>query len=62
MGQIQHAFVENLNLECFLKAKSKYNINMKKSWMIGDKETDILAANSAGISKTILLIDNHSKV
>ena len=35
---------------------------MKKSWMIGDKETDILAANSAGISKTILLIDKHSKV
>tara|TARA_B100000795_G_scaffold105606_1_gene77931 strand:- start:304 stop:486 length:183 start_codon:yes stop_codon:yes gene_type:complete len=35
---------------------------IKKSWIIGDKETDILAANSAGISKTILLIDNHSKV
>ena len=46
----------------FLEAKSKYNINMKKSWMIGDKETDILAAISAGISKTILLIDKHSKV
>jgi D-glycero-D-manno-heptose 1,7-bisphosphate phosphatase len=45
----------------FLEAKSKYNINMKKSWMIGDKETDILAANSAGISNTILLIDNSSK-
>jgi len=35
---------------------------MKKSWMIGDNERDILAANSAGISKTILLIDKHSKV
>ena len=35
---------------------------IKKSWIIGDKETDILAANSAGISKTILLIYNHSKV
>ena len=46
----------------FLKAESKYNINMQKSWMIGDKETDILAANSAGINKTILLTDNHSKV
>ena len=46
----------------FLVAKSKYNIDMKKSWMIGDNERDILAANSAGISNTILLIDNHSKV
>ena len=46
----------------FLEAKSKYNINMKKSWMIGDNETDILAANSAGISNTVLLISNPSKV
>ena len=46
----------------FLEAKSKYNINMKKSWMIGDNERDILAANSAGISKTILLDKNHTKL
>ena len=40
-----------------LEAKSKYKIDMKKSWMIGDNETDILAANSAGIGNTILLLD-----
>ena len=43
----------------FLDAKSKYNIEMEKSWMIGDKETDIEAANLAGISNTILLRSGH---
>ena len=46
----------------FLEAQSKYNIKMNESWMIGDNETDILAANSAGIGKTILLTDNHKKL
>ena len=39
----------------FLKAKAKHNTDMEKSWMIGDKEIDILAANRAGINNTILL-------
>jgi len=39
----------------FLKAESKYNINMQKSWMIGDREIDIVAANRAGITNTILI-------
>ena len=39
----------------FLKAKAKHNIDMEKSWMIGDKERDITAANRAGIQNTILL-------
>ena len=43
----------------FLKAKKKYNIDMKKSWMIGDKENDIVAANSSGISQTILVRTGH---
>lgn len=46
----------------FLEAQSKYNIKMNESWMIGDNETDILAANSAGIGKTILLTGNHKKL
>ena len=36
-------------------AKIKHNIDMKNSWMIGDKETDIQAANAAGIYNTILI-------
>ena len=42
-----------------LEAKVKYGINMKNSWMIGDKETDIQAANNAGIGNTILLKSGH---
>ena len=37
----------------FLKiAKNKYNLNLKKSWIIGDRETDILCGKRAGL-KTI---------
>ena len=42
-----------------LNAKNKYDIDMKKSWMIGDKETDITAAISAGITNTILVKSGH---
>ena len=42
-----------------LEAKYKYNINMKNSWMIGDKEADIIAANTAGITNTILVRSGH---
>ena len=43
----------------FLKAKAKHNTDMEKSWMIGDKERDIIAANSAGIVNTILVKSGH---
>ena len=39
----------------FLDAKIKHNINMEFSWMIGDNEIDIEAANRAGIDNTILI-------
>ena len=42
-----------------IDAKNKYNIDLEKSWMIGDKETDIQAANLAGIKNTILLRSGH---
>jgi len=42
-----------------LEAKNKYNINMTNSWLIGDKEVDILAANNAGIINTILVRSGH---
>ena len=44
----------------FLTAKIKHNIDMEKSWMIGDKEVDMIAANSAGINHTILVRSGHS--
>jgi len=42
-----------------LEAKDKHNIDMDKSWMIGDNENDIKAAESAGISNTILVRSGH---
>ena len=43
----------------FLKAKTKHNIDMEKSWMIGDKEVDVIAANASGIHNTILVRSGH---
>ena len=54
------------NCECrkprpgmLLEAKEKYNIDMQNSWLIGDKENDIIAANSSGITNTILVKSGH---
>jgi len=56
----------NLNCNCrkpkpgmLLEAKLKYDIDMKNSWMIGDKEDDILAALSSGVTNTILVKSGH---
>lgn len=38
-----------------LEAKDKYAIDMSQSWLIGDKDDDISAANNAGIRQTILV-------
>ena len=43
----------------FLAAKEKHHINMSQSWMIGDKETDIKAANKADVNQTILVKSGH---
>lgn len=42
------------------QANEKHNIYMEKSWMIGDKEADVAAANSAGIKNTILVKSGHT--
>ena len=42
-----------------LEAKDRYNTDMEKSWMIGDKEVDVIAANRAGIDNTILVRSGH---
>ena len=43
----------------FFKAKEKHNTDMEKSWLIGDKEVDVIAANEAGIENTILVRSGH---
>jgi len=40
-------------------AITKFNINVNSSYSIGDKETDIIAAKSAGIKTTILVRSGH---
>ena len=42
-----------------LKAKKNHNINMSKSWLVGDKETDITAAINSGIKQTIIVKSGH---
>jgi len=41
------------------KAKEKHKIDMNRSWIIGDKEADVKAANAAGINQTILVKSGH---
>ena len=42
-----------------LTAQEKHDIDMSQSWMIGDKEADVSAANAAGINNTILVKSGH---
>ena len=43
----------------FFKAQDKHDIDMKNSWLIGDKEDDIIAGINSGILKTILVRSGH---
>jgi D-glycero-D-manno-heptose 1,7-bisphosphate phosphatase len=43
-----------------IEARDKFDIDMKNSWMIGDKEADVGAANAAGINNTILVKSGHT--
>ena len=46
------------NAGMILNLAQKYDIDLKNSIMIGDKDSDIQAANKAGIIKTYLVKDN----
>ena len=43
----------------FIEARTKHNINMRESWMIGDSQRDIIAASAAGIKNTVLVRSGH---
>ena len=49
------------NPKMILDAKKEFNLDLKNSWLIGDKESDIEAGLNAGIKKTILIGDRPSK-
>lgn len=61
--------IKELKIDCdcrkpkpgmLLRAEKHFNIDLNKSWMIGDSEYDILAGKSAGC-KTILITNNVDK-
>jgi len=41
-----------------LSARDMFDIAMEDSWMIGDKESDMLAGKKAGINNRILVSKN----
>ncbi len=45
----------------FEKAIKEFDINTENSWMVGDKPSDIEAANRSGIYNTILISDTKYK-
>ena len=48
--------------QMLLEAKKEFDIDMKKSLMVGDKERDILAALNAGVEETFLLCESEQKI
>jgi D-glycero-D-manno-heptose 1,7-bisphosphate phosphatase len=63
-----HGIVKEYSYECecrkpkpyfLMKAKKDYGIDMKISWMIGDRDTDIFCGQNAGV-KTILIEEASS--
>ena len=53
-------FMRKPNPGMIYKAKKKYNIKLKKSFVVGDREKDILAGKRAKC-KTILIHKNYNK-
>ncbi len=47
-------------LQFLEKAKDKYNLDLKKAWFIGDRDTDIFCGTKAGV-RTILVNNPLSK-
>jgi D-glycero-D-manno-heptose 1,7-bisphosphate phosphatase len=45
-----------------LEAKNYFNIDMKNSYMVGDKESDMLAGQSAGVDNLVGISDSKSLV
>ena len=45
----------------FLIAKKLFKINLQKSWMVGDKVNDLIAANSKGLEKGFLVLTGYGR-
>jgi len=53
----ENCFCRKPNPGLLLQAIEEHNIDSKKSWMVGDRDSDILAGKKAGC-KTILITPN----
>jgi len=62
--------IKSLKFECdcrkpkigmFKKAKNDLNINLEKSWVVGDSTSDILAAKKAGMMSVLVLTGHAGK-
>ena len=58
-GQNSHCNCRKPMPGMILEAQKKHGIDLNLSWMIGDKESDIISANAAGVKNTILLRSGH---
>lgn len=56
----RNSFYRKPNPGMILRAAKDYNINLPESALIGDNETDILAAKSAGVGNTIRIINEQN--
>lgn len=59
-----HSIDQNCNCRkpkpgMILEAQKEFDIDLSRSWLIGDKESDIEAAKNGGINQTILVVDNN---
>ena len=45
----------------FLIAKKLFKVNLNKSWMVGDKINDLIAANSKNLKKGFLVLTGYGK-
>ena len=43
-----------------IEAQKKYDLDMKRSWMVGDQDSDVLCGQAAGV-KTVLINEPRSK-
>lgn len=50
------------NCGMFIEAKEKYNLDMKTSISLGDKERDVKAAKKAGVGKNFLFNGNYIEI
>ena len=62
--------IKNLKFDCdcrkpkigmFIQAKKDFNIDLKRSWFVGDSTSDILAAKNAGMKSVLVLTGYRGK-